>query len=207
MVPFLGRGGTILKIASLVLLAVLSPVADTSSGVDPRIGSWKLVSAQSSLTPPDKLSVTDVHGEVHVVMSGETRLDFTVKPGGHETAVPGNPAFDHVELRRIDKRQAEVNEKKAGAIVATIREQISKDGNELTVTTASKGHNSQVTVWTRSGGVKVANDPLAGDWIEDLNQTRMRQGLVLKVEPDGNNGVRFAGDTATPRASTAEPTM
>jgi hypothetical protein len=163
-------------------------------GVDPRIGSWTLISAQSSLNPPDKLSVTDDHGAVHVVMSGETRLDFTVKPDGRETPVPGNPAFDHVELHRIDKRQAEVSEKKAGAIVATIREQISKDGNELTVTTASKGHTSEIAVWTRSGGVKIANDPLAGNWTKDLNKTRLRQGLTLKVEPDGSNGVRFAGD-------------
>ena len=37
-------------------------------------------------------------------------------------SVPGNPAFNQVELRRIDKKQAEVKEKKDGAVVATVRE-------------------------------------------------------------------------------------
>jgi hypothetical protein len=127
-------------------------------------------------------------------MSGENHLDFTAKSDGHDTSVPGNPAFNQVELRRIDKKQAEVKEKKDGAVVATVREKLSSDGNELTITTASKGHADQITVWTRSGGAKVANDLLAGEWTEDLSKTRLRQGLVLKIEPDGNNGVRFSGD-------------
>lgn len=127
-------------------------------------------------------------------MSGETHLEFTAKPGGHETAVPGNPAFDQVELRRIDKKQAEVTEKKNGAVVATVREKISGDGKELTVTTVSMGRADQITVWTRSGSAKAGGDPLAGEWAEDLSKTRLRQGLVVKIEADGYGGVRFSGD-------------
>jgi hypothetical protein len=146
------------------------------------------------MNPPNKLSITALHDGVHVVMSGDTHLDFTAKSGGHDTSVPGNPAFNQVELHRIDKRQAEVKEKKDGAVVATVREKLSKDGHELTVTTASKGHADEISVWTRSGGAKVAGDLLAGEWTEDLGKTRLRQGLVLKIEPDGNDGVRFSGD-------------
>jgi hypothetical protein len=40
----------------------------------------------------------------------------------------------------------------------------------------------------------VANDPFAGEWTQDLTKTRLRQGLTLKIEADGNGGVRFAGD-------------
>jgi hypothetical protein len=127
-------------------------------------------------------------------MSGDTHLDFTAKSDGHDTPVPGNPAFNQVELRRIDKRQAEVKEKKDGAVVATVREKLSKDGNELTITTASRGHADQITVWTRSGGAKVAADLLAGEWTQDLSKTRLRQGLVVKIETDGKDGVRFSGD-------------
>jgi len=127
-------------------------------------------------------------------MSGDTHLDFTAKSDGHDTPVPGNPAFNQVELRRIDKKQAEVKEKKDGAVVATVREKLSKDGNELTITTASRGHADQITVWTRSGGAKVAADLLAGEWTQDLSKTRLRQGLVLKIEADGEDGVRFSGD-------------
>src|SRR5215472_6268957 len=83
---------------------------------DPRIGSWALVSAQSSLDPPNKLSISSGHGAVHVVISGETHLDFTAKLDGHDAAVPGNPAFDQVEVRRIDRHQVEVKQKKDGAV-------------------------------------------------------------------------------------------
>jgi hypothetical protein len=127
-------------------------------------------------------------------MSGDTHLDFTAKSDGHDTSVPGNPAFDQVELRRIGKRQAEVKEKKSGAIVATVREKLSSNRNELTITTVSAGRADQITVWTRSGGAKVAGDLLAGEWTQDLSKTRLRQGLVLKIEEDGNDGVRFSGE-------------
>ena len=50
-----------------------------------------------------------------------------------------------------------------------------------------------MAVWTRSGGVRVAKDPFAGEWTEDLSKTRMRQGLTLSIQPDGNGGVRFSG--------------
>jgi hypothetical protein len=161
---------------------------------DPRLGAWTLVSAQSTLTPPNQLSITDSHDGVHVVMSGETHLDFTAKAGAHDTPVPGNPAFNQVDLHHVNKRQAEVTEKKDGALVATVGEKLSKDGSELTVTTAVSGRPDQITVWARSGGAKVTSDPLAGDWTEDLSKTRLRQGLVLKFEPNGDNGVRFTGD-------------
>jgi len=127
-------------------------------------------------------------------MSGETHLDFTAKSAGHDTSVPGNPAFNQVVLRRIDKRQAEVTEKKDGALVATVREKLSSDGKELTITTATKGRANQITVWARTGGAKAAHDLLAGEWTQDLSKTRLRQGLVLKIEAGGNGGVRFLGD-------------
>jgi hypothetical protein len=146
------------------------------------------------LDPPNKLIVTSALNRVHVVMSGETRLDFTAKSDGHDTAVPGNPAFNQVELRKIDKRQAEVKEKKDGVVVATVREKLSSDGKELTTTIAKVGHADQITVWTRTGGKKTAGDPLAGEWTQDPGKSRLRQGLLLKIEPDGSGGVRFSGE-------------
>jgi hypothetical protein len=180
--------GRIRKVGLLGLAAALQIGA-----AEPRIGTWTLVSAQSTLNPPNTLSITPLHNELHIVMSGETHIDFTAKSDGHETTVPGNPAFNQVMLHKIDKRQSEVTEKKDGAVVATVRDKLSKDGKELTITTASAGHPDQITVWTRSGGAKVAGNPLAGEWTQDLSKTRLRQGLLLKIEPDGNGGVRFSG--------------
>jgi hypothetical protein len=177
------------KLELLGLVAVIQLGA-----ADPRIGSWTLVSAQSALDPPNKISITSLHDGVHVVISGDTHVDFTAKWDGHETSVQGNPAFNQVELRRINKHQAEVKEKKDGAVVATVRDKLSSDGSELTITTSEKGRASQITVWTRSGGTKVADNLFAGEWTQDLSKTRLRQGLVLKIEADGTEGVRFSGE-------------
>jgi hypothetical protein len=131
---------------------------------------------------------------VRVVISGETHADFTANRNGHETPAPGNLGFNQIELHRIDKRQAEVIQKKDGAVVATIREKISKDGTELTSTTVRAGQPDKIVVWMRSGGPKSAVDLFAGDWTQDLSKTRMRQATVLKIDADGSGGVRFLGD-------------
>ena len=161
---------------------------------DPRIGSWTLISAQSSLDPPNKVSITSLHRAVHVVISGETHVDFTAKLNGHEASVQGNSAFNQIDLRRIDRHQVEVKEKKDGAVVATIRDKLSSGGNELTSRTSQQGRADRITVWTRSGGKKAAHDLFAGEWTQDLTKTRLRQGMALKIEADGKDGVRFSGD-------------
>jgi hypothetical protein len=182
-------GGSIRTLLLLGLLAAFQP------GVpDPRLGVWTLISAQSSLDPPNRLSITHLPDGVHVVMSGEKHFDFTATRNGHDSPAPGNLGFNQIVLHRIDKRQAEVKEKKDETVVATVHEQLSKEGNELITTTATAGHADQITVWTRSGGAKVAGDPFVGEWTQDLSKTRLRQGLVLKIEADGNGGVRFLGD-------------
>src|SRR6202050_2669364 len=115
---------------------------------DPRLGVWTLISAQSSLDPPNRLPITHLRDGVHVVMSGETHFDFTANQNGHDSPAPGNLGFNQIVLHKIDKRQAEVTEKKDGTVVATVREQLSKDGKELTATTASVGQSDRIT-WGR----------------------------------------------------------
>jgi hypothetical protein len=161
---------------------------------DPRIGSWKLISAQSSLDPPNKLSITRLHNEVHVVISGETHADFTAKLNGHDTPVQNNPAFDQIELHKIDKHQVELKEKKDGAVVVTIHERLSRDANQLTSKTSQAGRPDKITVWKRTGGRKSPTDLFAGEWSEDLSKSRMEQGMAVKIEADGKDGVRFSGD-------------
>ena len=182
----------------LGLLAIFQPGVAQSGPADPRLGawlgSWTLTSAQASLDPPNRLSITHLKDDVHVVMSGETHVDFTANWNGHQSSAPGNLGFNQIELRGINKRQAEVKEKKDGTVVSTVREKLSKDGNELTTTTTTRGQPDKVTIWTRTGGAKVANDLFAGEWTQDLSKTRLRQGLVLKIEADGSGGTRFLGD-------------
>lgn len=181
------------KLASFAFLLALLFAAQVGTA-DPRIGSWQLVSAQSSLDPPNKLSIASQHGEVHVVISGSTHADFTAKLNGHDTSVQNNPAFDQIELQRINKHQVDLKEKKDGALVATIHEKLSKDGNELTSRTSQMGHAEKIIVWKRTGGKRSATDLFAGDWTEDLSKSQMEQGMTLKIEADGKDGVRFLGD-------------
>jgi hypothetical protein len=176
-------------------LELLGLVAAIQLGAaDPRIGSWRLISAQSALDPPNKISITSLQPGVHVVTSGDTHVDFTAKFDGHEAPVQGNPAFNQIELHRIGKNQAEIKEKKDGSVVATIRDKISSNGNELISTTSQQGRANRITVWTRSGGKKASNDLFAGEWTQDLSKTRLQEGLVLKIEGDGEEGVRFSGE-------------
>ena len=136
------------------------------------------------------------------MISGEKHVAFTASASGKQTAVAGNPLFDQVELHRVNRRHVVVTEKKDGVVVATLDDQLSKDGKELTVTTRSQadgganlgGQNDGVTVWKRGAGARQLKDPFAGEWTEELGRTLMRQGMLLKFEPDGRGGVRFSGD-------------
>lgn len=185
---------SIRALPSLALLAAIQPAVAQSAISDPRTGTWTLVSAQCSLDPPNRLSITHSHDGVHVLMTGETHFDFTANRNGHDTSAPGNLGFNQIELRRIDKREAEVKEKKDGTVVATVHEKLSKDGKELTTTTSMPGKADKVTVWMRSGGPKSAVDLFVGDWTEDLSKTRLRQGVAIKFEQNASGSVHFQGE-------------
>lgn len=138
-------------------------------------------------------------------MTGATHLDFTTGKSGHPAPAPGNLGFNQIELKRGGKHQAEVKEEKNGILVATVRETLSPDGKELTSTTIRKGEPNNITVWNRTGGAKVANDPFAGEWTQDLTRSRMRQGLVVQVETAPNGFVHFSGDDTYTAAFDGKP--
>jgi hypothetical protein len=171
----------------------LQPALVSAQAADPRLGTWTLTSAQSTLEPANKLSVTHDADIIHIVMSGETHMDFSLNEKSKSSPAPGNLGFNQVELHRISKKEAEVREKKDDAPVSTVREKLSADGSELTTTTTATGKPPVVTIWTRAGGTKDPKDPFAGDWTQDMSKSRMKQSPVLKFEA-ANGGVRFTGD-------------
>lgn len=181
------RQWSMLKVMWIVLISARLFAAD------PRIGTWKLVSADSHLTPPRVLSITHAGKGVHVSISG-VHIEFTSNWDGHDNHVQNVPAFNQIVMRRIGKDQAEIKEKKNGALVATLHHKVSNDRKELTTTTIQPGHEDQITVWARTGGPHDAGNPFIGEWTEDFSKTRLRQGLVIRIEPDGKDGVHFAGD-------------
>jgi len=176
------------------LIALFGLINISALAADPRAGSWTLVAAQCSLDPADKLSIVSADGTVHVLMRGETHVDLTAKADGKQLPVLANPVFDQIQLHRISKKQVEVIEKKNGALVAQIRNALSKDGSELTLTTSRPGHPDQITVWIRNEATKPGPDPFAGDWTQDVSKTRMKQGMLLTIEALGGDAVRFSGE-------------
>ena len=87
-------------------------------------------------------------------------------------------------------RQVEVKEKD-GAVVATVRETLSIDGDRVDHHDYEQGHADQDHRLTRSGGTKLAKDLFAGEWTEDLRQDPFA-GAVLRIELTESDGVRFA---------------
>jgi hypothetical protein len=173
---------------------ILGAAAMQLWAADPRIGTWKLVSAQAVLDPPRKLVVTREGRGVHAVVSGDIRMEFSATLDGHDNPVRNFPAFNLIAIRRIDKNQSELIEKKDGATVALVQEKISQAGKELTMVTHQAGHADEINVLRRSGGAKDAGNPFVGEWTQDLSETRLRQGLILRIEPVGKDEVHFAGD-------------
>jgi hypothetical protein len=169
-------------------------VAARLSAADPRLGTWELVSADSALDPPRELSITPPGKGVHVVMVGSPHLDVTAGWDGHDNHVQNIPLFNRIVIRKIDKNQAEIKEKKNGALVATVHDRIASDRKELTSITVQLGREDQITVWERSGGMHDAANPFIRNWTKDFSKTRLRQGVALRIEPDGRNGVHFMGE-------------
>lgn len=160
---------------------------------DPRIGTWKLLSADSHIDPPRVLSISHAGKGIHVSISG-VNVQFTSNWDGHDNHVENVPAFNQIVMRRVGKDQAEIKEKKNGALVATLHDKVSTDRKELVTTTVQPGRPDEITVWERTGGSRDAGNPFIGEWTEDFSKTRLRQGLVIKIEPSGKGGVRFTGD-------------
>lgn len=160
---------------------------------DPRLGTWKLVSADSHLEPPRVLSISHKGKGIRVAISG-VNVEFTSNWDGHDNHVENVPAFDQIVMRRKGKDGAEIKEKKDGALVATLHDEVSADRKELVTTTVAPGRDDEITVWERTGGVRDAGNPFIGEWTQDWSKTRMRQGLTIKIEPSGNDGVHFAGE-------------
>jgi hypothetical protein len=176
-------------------LAVLGVIAAMqASAADPRVGTWTLSSADSTIDPPGKISIAPAGNKIHVVTSGETQVDFTADGSGQATPVRDVPGFNQIKWRRIDKNQVEIQEMKDRLLTATLHEKLSSDHNELTVTTSGKGRADQISVWVRSGGVKVPANPFMGEWTQDLTKSRLRQGLIVKIETEGKEEVRFSGE-------------
>lgn len=160
---------------------------------DPRLGAWKLVSANSTLDPPRKFTVTAEGNGIHFQNSPSTQEFFGQYDGKIYPLLkgPGN----QVAIRKTGRDKIEFVYRKDGAVTATYRVAFSIDWNELVETyTSVLPPEPEVTlVWDRTGEERSTIDPFIGEWTQNGNKSRLRQKLVLKIETNGD-GVRFTGD-------------
>jgi hypothetical protein len=69
---------TMIRQLSMLKLMWIVAVSARLFAADPRIGNWKLVSADSALDPPRVLSITHAGKGVHVVISMGTTTTYEI---------------------------------------------------------------------------------------------------------------------------------
>jgi hypothetical protein len=132
-------------------LVALLPQSAFAQG-DAFIGTWVLNVAKSKYTPGPvpkaQTSVYEAAGQGVKVTTKGTGADgkptttvFTASYDGKDYAVTGNPDWDATTLKRVDSHNVEFTRKRAGKVVMTGTNVVSKDGKTRTVTTM--GTNAQ----------------------------------------------------------------
>jgi len=162
---------------------------------DPRLGTWKLVSASSTQDPPRTYTVTPEGNGIHFVNS-PNRMEFTGRYDGRPYPLLNVRVFDQVALHRTSGDAIEQVYTKDGTVIETDRMSFSSNRNEVIETNSfiSPRGPDVVWIWERTGGSRNPADPYIGEWTRNLSKSRMRQGLVLRIEPDGGDGVHFVGE-------------
>lgn len=145
----LGVGGVVaILVVGLVGISPLAGLAQT----DRFNGTWTLNVAKSKYSPgPPPKSQTVIYeatGQgVKVTSTGTdpegkpTTTQYTANYDGNDYPVTGNPDWDTTVLKRVDANTVEFTRKRAGKVVQTGTNVVSKDGKTRTTTT--KGINAK----------------------------------------------------------------
>lgn len=147
----------ILVFVTIVVLAVLvSGVLLAQS--NPFVGTWKLNTAKSKYSPgPAPQSATrtyEAQGDGVKVSTDGTAADgsrtaysYTANYDGKDNPISGaGPSgADTIALKRINPNTIEATLKKAGKVVLTARNVVSKDGKVLSITAKGTTANGQPT--------------------------------------------------------------
>jgi hypothetical protein len=146
--------------AVTLVLAMLSITGGLRAADNPFIGTWKLNLAKSKYDPgpPPKSQTIKIEpwesDGVKVSVDGidaqgnTTHNEYSAKYDGKDYAVKGNTNWDIVALKRSDANTVEGTNKKAGKVVRTYRQVVSKDGKSRT-TTELTGQTHNITVYDK----------------------------------------------------------
>jgi hypothetical protein len=144
-------GWAILVGLPLCLVAVLASVASAQS--ESRVGTWELNLANSTFSPgppPKRQTLTYQTAGPHwtALLQGIDALGKPINPDvsnlvidfdGRDHATPTSD-YETTAWKRTNANTYEVIRKKAGKVVQTSTNVVSKDGKTMTITT--KGHNA-----------------------------------------------------------------
>src|SRR5262245_14448376 len=146
------RRAAILVVAAVVFVSGLPQVGFAQS--DPLTGSWKLNLEKSKFSPgplPKSLTL-NYQGEGQNRKNVVEGIDAEGKPmggvfmhiyDGKPYPTTGSSIYDSSAYTRVDASTVNFTRTKAGNVVQSGTQVVSKDGKELTITTRGTGANGQ----------------------------------------------------------------
>lgn len=154
------------RLSLLTLLAMAAvvavPAAARAQSVKALTGTWTLDQAKSTFKPgpaPSQMTITYApDGDAMKIVVDLTpatgpaqHWETSVKYGGPDAPVTGNPNADSISTKLIDDRRGVSTQKKDGKVVSTNTRTLSADGKTLTIvskgTTADGKPRSDVQVF------------------------------------------------------------
>jgi hypothetical protein len=126
------------------LLALLVPVVMAADAADSSLGTWKLNVAKSTfgsgtVSKGETRTYSATSMGTHVVIEGEdasgkkSKTEALLTYDGQPQKVAGNPDFDTVTTKRVNKYETTAELLKGGKVVGSLRRLVSKDGKTMTI--------------------------------------------------------------------------
>jgi hypothetical protein len=135
------RTATLGLILAVAAIAIISLPAQAD---EPSAGTWELNLAKSKFTnvtpPKSKTRAYLLSGQL--VKMTEVGIDaewkpavtyYTAKLDGKDYPYTGSPIYDTISLTRVDALTTNFTNKKAGKVVGTGTQEVSKDGKMMTI--------------------------------------------------------------------------
>jgi hypothetical protein len=151
--------------AVLAIAAAAGGASDAiAAGADPVVGTWQLNVSKSTFTAGQAIkSQTRTYshsgGTVSLDMKTagadgkESTTHTTYQFNSKDAPVTGNPDYDTLSPKRVDRNTAKFTLKRAGKVVGTTSRTVSKDGATLTsktkITTATGEKSENVLVFDK----------------------------------------------------------
>jgi hypothetical protein len=163
--PRKGLALSVLRVTFVTVLLLIACGSDATAQVSPRFGTWKLnVERSTSVSPPKVLVRTDEPAGTGVKVTYEgidadgSRIayTYTAQYDGKEYRPSGvgmGNGWETIVIRSVDDYTWEATLRRAGKVVATTRNVVSKDGRTMTQTVRSTSRpgesTTSVSVWER----------------------------------------------------------